>query len=118
MVNTVFINILVAESCHPGTCTFSSTRVEVSVNNTYEVTVIVSHFKSFHVRVINFDVRVISKVNAVKSCSESENAFDNVVKFKVRAHFFFVVSVFGIFEFIAVIAVVPRIDSYAMTFNF
>ncbi len=68
---------------HPGTRTFSFSRMKVSKEDGKKITVGIHHVKRFHFGMIDRCARIFHESDSIKVGCQSENAFFHVFEFKV-----------------------------------
>ena len=111
MWTAVFTSIfypLSFEFCHPGTGTFTFARMEIRIQYGEETSVFIQHFVSIHIFVIYRDIRVLMKRDAIQFGSQSEDSRFHFAQFEVGAEHLFVNIELPVFQFVGVVAPIPR----------
>ena len=103
---------------HPGTRTLAGTRMEIGIEYCQETAVLVVYFIRLHIRMIDRNVRVFLKGDAIQTGSQSEYPLNHVLQFEVRTQFLFVQVEFLFFQFFGIVGPVPRHQFEVFPFQF
>ncbi len=116
-VNSLGIDALVTETCHPRSRTLGGTREEVRINDPYEIPLVIGHIKRLDIRVIHLYVIIAGELNSIELGGQPEHAVDHIVKLEIRAQLLFVIAVTLVLQFVGIVAVIPRLDFHWFPFK-
>ena len=88
VVVACLVNELLVEVRHPGSALLARAWEEVCIEDSEEAAVVVKDLISFHIGMIDFNLRLKAERNPVELCCQTEDAVLDVLKFEVGAEHF------------------------------
>ena len=84
-IDTFMIDPLSLKFGHPSTALLTFSRMKVGIKHSEIFAVGIEYFIGFHIGMVNRNVLILSKRDAVKFIRQTEYPFYHVGKFEVRA---------------------------------
>ena len=103
-------HILRLEVVHPCAAAFTIPRVEVRIINGQELTLLVKHLICRHFRVIYLDILILLEGDTIQTLRQTEHTLLHVLQLEIRTKVIIRDRIFLLFEFLAIIAEVPRLQ--------
>ena len=108
---------LALELGHPGTILLAFARIEVSIEHGEVTAILVKHFISLHVRVIDLYILILLERYAIELVGQSEDALNDVVELEIRAEHLCVEVVFLHLQLMRIIGEIPWLQFKVVAFE-
>ena len=103
------VNPLPLVFCHPGTTLFTLSGMEIGIEDSQERAVLVEHLVSFHVGMIDWDVLVFLKGNAIQAIGQAKDTINHLRQLEIGTQHLCIEIVFLKLELMRIEAKVPRL---------
>ena len=94
---------------HPGPTLLTFARMEVGIEHGQIGTVLIEDLVGLYIRMIDGNLLILLKRDAIQAISQSEHALNHLRQFEVRAQHFGIDVIALQFEFVGIEAEIPRL---------